>query len=219
MEMSKLIGLLSSTIKDIAAKNTTTTNSPHYQAQSGQLFEQSYEVNLPQEKHNYNMEGFFSPHRIPDQDKDQFIWIDSSFLKKIDNRFFAFSATKLLDYYVNRRLSLSSSSIPLLVSEPFSSKGVSLEHISKLNQSGLELEFLGQETIVLRSIPDWMNGFPLRQIVESLIHKKNLLPIQILPTEWSQSTWEDIISFLSIDELISQKIALELGSLLKEKLK
>jgi DNA mismatch repair protein MutL len=219
MEMSKLIGLLSSTIKDIAAKNTMTTNSAHYQFQSGQLLEQSYEVNLPQEKHNYNMEGFFSPHRIPDQDKDQFIWIDSSFLKKIDNRFFAFSATKLLDYYVNRRLSLSSSSIPLLVSEPFSSKGVSLEHISKLNQSGLELEFLGQETIVLRSIPDWMNGFPLRQIVESLIHKKNLLLIQILPTEWSQSTWEEIISFLSIDELISQKIALELGSLLKEKLK
>jgi DNA mismatch repair protein MutL len=225
MEMSKLIGLLSSTIKDIASKNTTMTNSLQSHGkdisnvQTVPLLEPSYEVSLQQEKQNYNMEGFFSPHRIPEQEKDQIIWIDSSFLKKIENRFFAFSAGKLLDHYVNRRLCLSSSPIPLLVSEPFSSKGVLLDHIGQLNQSGLELEFLGQETIVLRTIPDWMNGFPLRQIVENLIHKKNLFAVQILPSEWSQSTWEEMVAFFPIDELISQKITIELGSLLKEKLK
>lgn len=225
MEMSKLIGLLSSTIKDIATRNNRLTGSIQAHGkeintfQTGQLLETSYEASLPQEKQNYNMEGFFSPHRIPEKENDQIIWIESSFLKKIENRFFAFSATKLLDYYVNHRLNLSFSSIPLLVSEPFSSKGVLLEQIHKLNQNGLELEFLGEETIVLRSIPDWMSGFPLRQIVECLIHKKNLLAIQILHTEWSQSLWEEMVVFFPIDELISQKISLELGSLLKEKLK
>ena len=43
--------------------------------------------------------------------------------------------------------------------------------------------------------------------------------MEINPSDWSQTTWEDMLSFFPIDELISKKIVLDLGTLLREKLK
>jgi hypothetical protein len=165
------------------------------------------------------MEGFFSPHRIPENEGDNFIWIDSSFLKKVGQSFFVFSAHKLLEYYTRSKMNSASSSIPLLVSEPFSSRDVSLEHIRVLNEGGMEIEFLGKETIVVRSIPDWMNGFPLRPVIQCLISKESFSKINIISSDWSQSTWDEMLSSFPIDELITEKIALNLGHLLKEKFK
>jgi DNA mismatch repair protein MutL len=225
MEMSKLIGLLSSTIKDLASKQNHSKNLVQSQDfkindQSNELLiESSIDAELPQEKHQYNMEGFFSPHRIPENERENLFWIESSFIKKVGQSFFVFSAHKLLELYTRRRMNSASSSIPLLVSEPFSSKDVSLEHINHLNECGIELEFLGKETIVVRSIPDWMNGFPLRPVIQCLINKESFSQINIISSDWSQSTWEEMLSFFSIDELISGKITLNLGPLLKEKFK
>jgi DNA mismatch repair protein MutL len=225
MEMSKLIGLLSSTIKDLASKQNYSKNLA--QAQDSKisyqpnelLIEGSTDRELPQERHHYNMEGFFSPHRIPENEGDDFVWIDSSFLKKMGHTFFVFSAHKLLEHYTRNKMNSVSSSIPLLVSEPFSSRDVSLEHIRLLNESGMELEFLGKETIVVRSIPDWMNGFPLRPVIQCLINKESFSTINIISSDWSQSTWDEMLSSFPIDELITEKIALNLSHLLKEKFK
>lgn len=225
MEMSKLIGLLSSTIKDLASKQNYSKNkvqldNSEINYQSNELLiEDSIGTELPQAKHHYNMEGFFSPHRISESERDDLIWIGSTFLKKIGPTFFVFSAHKLLEYYTQRKMKTVSPSFPLLVSEPFSSKDVTSEQLYKLNACGMELEFLGKETIVLRSIPDWMNGFPLRPVIQCLINREPFSKINFIPSDWSQSTWEQILIFFPIDELITEKIALDLGNLLRERFK
>jgi hypothetical protein len=71
----------------------------------------------------------------------------------------------------------------------------------------------------VRSIPDWMNGFPLRPVIQCLINKESFSTINIISSDWSQSTWDEMLSSFSIDELVTEKIALNLSHLLKEKFK
>ena len=224
MENSKMISLLSSTIKELAIRrpNHETNGFAPAPAPSGpqSFFEgSSKDFSLQQERHEYNMEGFFSPHNIPENETQDFIWIDSFFLSQISNRWMATSALKLLEKYVYARLKNSSPTIPLLVSEPFSAKDVSSETIQLLNNGGAEIEFLGADTLVLRGIPEWMNGFPLKDIVEAILHKSQFSKIQIHSRDWSQTTWLDMFLYFSIDELINEKIALDLSSTLKDKLR
>lgn len=225
MEMSKVIGLLSSTIKDLAKKQSTPSNRsanpfPSQQESLAETLPHSLlERELSQERHHYNMEGYFSPHNIPFEKDETFFWIEKYFIKNIDQLHFVFSSQGLLELFSQKKMSSPFQSIPLLVSEPFSAKGISLEHIKRLNECGLELEYLGKETIVLRSIPDWMNGFPLRPVVQCLIDGSSFSKINISPSEWSQSTWEEMIDSFPISELISNKVAMNLGNVLREKFK
>jgi DNA mismatch repair protein MutL len=225
MEMSKMISLLSSTIKELGSRRAVPANAPVIPVMAESpipsFFDQLGSANptLQQERHEYNMEGLFSPHNLPESSQDDFIWIGYTFLKKNENLWLAVSAQKLLEYFSRSKLKILSTSIPLLVSEPFPAKGIQQENIQLLIDGGAELEYLGADTLVLRSIPDWMNGFPLKDVVYCLLANKSFSEIEINPADWSQSTWEEMLESFPVDELISKKIVLDLSQLLREKFK
>lgn len=225
MEMSKMISLLTSTIKELGSKRPVPKDSPVIpmipESPIPSFFDQlgGPAPALQQERHEYNMEGLFSPHNLPAQSSDDLIWIGSTFLKKNGDLWIAVSSQKLLETFTRTKLKTPATSIPLLVSEPFSAKNVRRETITMMNEAGAEMEFLGAETLVLRSIPDWMNGFPLKDVVTNLLLDKPFTDITINPYDWSQSTWEEMLESFPIDELITQKIVLDLSQLLREKFK
>jgi len=224
LDISKILSLITSTIRELAPKRSAgEVNAPISQRmeQSGNLFE-AFETpqTLQQERHSYNMEGFFSPHNLPTKNsQNDFIWIESYFLKEVDNSWYAFSAPKLLQAFVEERMLKESNTIPLLVSEPFKSKGVSEEVLKKLSHAGAEIEFLGAETLVLRGIPEWMNGFPLHEIISRILESRDFKDYQINKEDWAQSTWEEMLESFPLPELLNRKIAQNLIHLLQEKLK
>ncbi len=222
LEASKLISLLSATVKELAGKRSPlapsgtlagTPSTPSFFDQLGTRPE------LQQERHEYNMEGLFSPHNLPAATSSEQLWIENFFLKKIESRWIAVSATKLLEAYTRERLRMMAGTIPLLVSEPFPSRGVGQEALTLLANGGAELEYLGPETIVLRSIPEWMNGFPLKDIVTCLLHGRSFQELMINPADWSMSTWDEMLDFFSPGDLAARKIAVDVGALLGEKLR
>lgn len=223
-ESSKLMALLTSTVRELAAskRSTPAAATPVTEAPTPQgLFETpDFMPSLSQERHEYNMEGFFSPHNISREEKPFLSWIgDEHFLRELDGKYFAYSARRLLQKYTEAMLSSTAPSIPLLVSEPYPKKKVQSENLKRLIEAGLELEHLGQDTIVLRAIPEWMNGFPLRDIVTCLLHGEDFSQIKLNAADWSTSTWEVITNAFGLDELIQQKICVDLSQLLKDKLR
>ncbi len=59
--------------------------------------------------------------------------------------------------------------IPLLISEPYEVKPEIEEHLELLNQMGLEIDRLTPSTIVLRSIPEYLNDYIITDVVKQLI--------------------------------------------------
>jgi DNA mismatch repair protein MutL len=226
MEMSKMISLLSSTIKEIGGRRSQRepTVAPVIQDSQATSMSTFFDVmntppSLHQERHQYNMEGVFSPHNLPDKSSENLIWVSSYFLKFSLGKWLGVSAQKLLESYTRQRLQTLAPTIPLLVSEPFPAKGVKKEILENLSQGGLELEYLGADTIVLRGIPEWMNGFPLNEVVLLLLQEKSFSELIVNPQDWSQSTWDQMLEFFSVDELISKRIVVDLEQTLREKLR
>ncbi|MCM2350071.1 MAG: DNA mismatch repair endonuclease MutL [Bacteriovoracaceae bacterium] len=219
LEISKMISLLTSTIKELGSKRPVTTH--HQEIQPGPSFFDGLTSipTLQQERHEYNMEGLFSPHNLPETSSSDLIWIGNSFLKKNENLWLAVSSPKLLELFTKAKLQTPAPTIPLLVSEPFAAKDIKKETLLELEKSGVEIEFLGSETLVLRGIPEWMNGFPLKDVIQCLILNKSFSEMPINPADWSQTTWEDMLAFFPTHELISKKVVLDLAVLLREKLK
>lgn len=223
METSKLISLLTSSIKELLVRPKETP--VHHQPMGDLLGTPSFSSEavespmLQQERHQYNMEGLFSPHGLPETPQGDLTWMGQFLIKKTGNLWLAVNAPKLLEAYTKSRLKMMASSIPLLVSEPFPAKGVRKEVMKELMDAGAEVEYLAKDTIVLRSIPDWMNGFPLKDVMTCLLQETPFNDIQINPLDWSSSTWEEMLEFFPIDEMITKKIACDLEAILKEKLK
>lgn len=221
-ETSKVLSLMTATIKELAATNKTTrieVPPTHWEEQGSFATSDPAETTLGQERHEYNMEGFFSPHQIPQGNQNNFIWMGNIFLHHNQSKWQAICATKLLTHFILEKVKTPTTNIiPLLVSEPFKIDPASLK-VKELNQYGLELEKISSDTVVLRGIPDWMNGFPLKEIVGTLLRGESLEKITIDPREWSQSTWEDMILALGITTLREKKIGLDLQQMLEEKLK
>lgn len=221
MESSKLIGLLTSTIKELARGQRPERLQELPQGEEGTSFFGALESmpSLLQERHEYNMEGLFSPHGHT-QSRSSLNWIAKEFiLVESSERVLAYGAKKLLQKFVMKKLKANSPTIPLLVSEPFPIKGVNPEHLASLQDSGLEIEKLGPDTLVLRGIPEWMSGFPLKEIMSCIIMNESFSRLELNTSDWSNSTWEEMISAFSFEELSEEKIALNLDQLLKEKLK
>ncbi len=86
MGMSKMISLLTSTIKELGAHRGPRDNaSPNRTVENmAPSFFDGLGSNptLQQERHEYNMEGLFSPHNLPLANSEDLIWINNSFLKK-----------------------------------------------------------------------------------------------------------------------------------------
>lgn len=221
-ETSKVLSLITATIKELAGTNKTikVDSLPPARQQQGS-FEASGSLiaTLGQERQDYNMEGFFSPHQIPPNLQNNFIWIGNIFLYLNQEKWLAVSATKLITHYILVKThSNSSNTIPLLVSEPFKINPDSPK-VKELIQLGLELEKISSDTVVLRGIPEWMNGFPLKDMVGTLLRGESLEKIFIDPREWSQSTWEEMIQAVGINTLHEKKIGLDLKQVLEDKLK
>ncbi len=217
-ETSKVISLITGAIKEMGA-----TAKPVRPTEAATMSAPTFD-NLPmqdptlsQERHEYNMEGFFSPHQLP-SDNQNFIWSGNIFITMIEGNWEAVHASRLLAQFVDEKLKIPSTQIiPLLVSEPF--KNFDRKKIEELIQSGLELEKLSSDTMVLRGIPEWMNGFPLKEIVSRLLLADSLEKMVISPREWSQSTLEEMMRFFGTAELRRRKISYDLKSTLEEKFK
>lgn len=222
MEASKMISLLTSTVKEMAFKTNiekapvppTESNAPHFFAQMEQG-----QNSLLQERHHYNMEGFFSPHQLPVASHDDLIWMGSFFLKNTGTGWLAVHSGRLLHQYVTEKIKTPSSVTPLLVSEPYPAKGISKDKILKMIEAGFEIDYLNADTLVLRSIPDWFNGFPLQEIVQKLLSGTNLSEVSIRKEDWSESLWEEMLHSLTESDLRTFKISFPLESILLDKFK
>jgi DNA mismatch repair protein MutL len=225
MDHSKMMGVLSSSIKSLALKK----GSSHTSTTSGKINEASHQQTilpevqltsgLQQERHQYNMDGLFSPHDLSQNHDENDLWIGKFIIKKNGSSWIALAPTKLLELYCYLKIRLNSPTIPLLVSEPFNSKKIKPEIIHRLQVSGMELEYLGPETLVVRGIPDWMNGFPLKELIYCLLHEKSFNDLVLNPSDWSLAIWDEMLSSFSWEELISKKIILDLPHLLNERFK
>lgn len=223
LESSKILSLLTSTIKELASKRKVAPLPvEHKEVSQIQSFDfqapnpPNYE--LKQERHQYNMEGFFSPHKL-EENQYSFNWVKHFFIQFDNERTIAVNSKKLLYRYIETKLSFQDVSIPLMVSEPFKLSKFDSEIIARLNNAGAELEFLGKETLVLRSIPAWMNGFPLNGIFKELLLNKNFEDLTIIPRDWPSDIWQQMIDEITLPILLSDKIAINLEEVLKEKLK
>ncbi len=219
MENSKLISLLTATVKELArprgeikAQTPVAGNVPMTFESGGDNFQ------LLQERHDYNMDGLFSPHGIKEDLSHQF-WCGNYILKRDENKWLAFNARRLVEAFVHSRLQMSSPSIPLMVSEPYPLKGIQEKNIQLLNERGFEFEKLGADTLVMRAIPEWMNGFPLKDIVQLLLLNKNFNDLVLRASDWGQVTWDEMISSLGATELLKAGILCDLEEILREKLK
>ncbi len=221
MENSKLISLLTSTVKEMAkpAVNSGPIPRPTVQLPGTlPLQENSDNFQLLQERHAYNMDGLFSPHGLSEEKTDLF-WCGQFLLKREKDRWLAIHPGKLIRTFVKEKLTKFDTSIPLMVSEPYPVKGINEKFVTSLNEKGFEFEKLGPETIVMRAIPEWMNGFPLKDIVDCLLHNSDLMNLEIKPYDWSTSVWEDMMSFLGTPRLLEENILCDLEVILREKLR
>ena len=229
-DQSKVISLATSTIRDLknipnpAPKNSETTYSAErtIQQETPQNFfgHLEFKQDLISGRQEYNMEGIFSPHNISrdENDQDRFIWINDFFIKQIESMHVAFNAKKLIEQFSIKMMETTGPTLPLLVSEPFEKAGIHLESLEKLSRAGAEFDLLGGTTYVLRGIPEWMNGLPLKEIISTIIYKKSFKEIQINSQDWSSSTWLFMINQFGMTELFESKVAVNLETLLKEKL-
>ena len=224
-ENSKVISLLNGAIKDITiqAGALKAIHSPQLQSESdpSQIHFIEEPNSLLQKRHEYNMDGIFSPHRIQSVETDfDFVWLNDYFLYKKNNFWFGASPKKLLSLYINVNLkNIKSSSIPLLVSEPFKFLDSDINRIQSLNEKGIELEKLSADTVVLRSIPDWLNGIPLRFLIEKLIKGQEYETTDFDTRDWPKETWMRIIDEVDMNLLIDEKAILNIYSIMAEKLK
>lgn len=220
-EISKLISLLTSTVKELGAhkKPQSLHSDPQIQREPSFLGSLDESPTLLQERHEYNMDGIFSPHRIDHSSSDKLVWIGNYFLKKETDRTHAVSAIKLLEAFVHFKMSGPALTIPLLVSEPFPSAGLKEVNIQKLMNSSFEFDYLGPETLVMRGIPEWMNGFPLKEMTTLLLKGESFASMTIHPQDWAQTTWEEMLEIMRPHLLKDQKVFIDLENLLSEKLR
>jgi DNA mismatch repair protein MutL len=219
MENSKLISLLTSTVKELAKPSGSARPVPTPVTAPTLPFSEAHEnYQLLQERHDYNMDGLFSPHGLS-QAAAETLWCGNFLLKKEGTEWMAINPSKLVSVFVEEKLKTAASSIPLMVSEPYPMKGISEKTVSRLNDAGFEFEKLGPDTLVMRSIPEWMNGFPLKDIVQALLTGEELSKIVMRPSDWSTSGWDDMISSLGRNRLLEQKVICPLEDILREKLK
>ncbi len=221
MENSKLISLLTSTVKELAKPLQSSRPLPSASGMPAPVLplgEVQENYQLLQERHDYNMDGLFSPHGLETNKADQF-WAGEFLLKREDEKWLAINTRKLISTYIKIRLEIETLPIPLMVSEPYPIKGIQEKIVLSLNQKGFEFEKLGPETLVMRAIPEWMNGFPLRDIVSQLLHGEDFQDLVVRPNDWSTSVWEEMLQYIGTVELMKQNVICSLEEVLRGKLR
>src|SRR5690606_5685877 len=80
LEVSKMISLLTSTIRELGTKKVQAPVAVEHTPSTPTSF---FDVmnsapTLQQERHEYNMEGLFSPHNLPLETQSDFIWMGNN---------------------------------------------------------------------------------------------------------------------------------------------
>lgn len=221
MQGPKMISLLTSTIREMRASLSDSVSEGRSQSAAEPTefdFSMNDSIGLQQSKQAYNMEGVFSPHNLKGrQDEEgEFIWLAPYYLYRQGQEWYAVHALKLLKKYIQKKIQGSFTTIPLLVSEPFSVK-LNESRLQELGEQGLELDALG-DTLFLRSIPDWLNGFPLREIVRFVLGEIDITEILLDPDDWSKSSWTEMYQEFSRAELMEDKVIVDLKDAIRARL-
>jgi DNA mismatch repair protein MutL len=216
---SRMLSLLTSTVKELGKELRPSPSDSAGPGPTPDLPLPSMPAQLSGQRQAYDLEGRFSPHGIQAPKSSGITWLGNFFLQRSGERWLAVSAPALLEAFVELKLQGPWQTVPLLVSEPFPKRYAKAARVQELAQAGLELEELGPETLVLRSVPHWMSAFPLRPVVERLLQLLPLRDLSIDPAEWASSTWEEMLAEFPADELLRRKIGCDLQELLREKLR
>lgn len=217
---SKLVSLLTSSIKQLKPAlshgNSSTTGAMATNHSSQSAFDMGKnDWSLTQQEQNYNFDGVFSPHGDEAQDYGQaWSWPHSEYVFfQEQESYFVLQIENWFSHYIEEKLKLPSASIPLLVSESFSFN--KKNNIWKnLSQHGFEIEPLN-DILVLRAIPEWLNGFPLKLICSQLLEQRDLHQISIKnlglrSRDLGQHTLETMLAFCTKSKLIELGIMVPL---------
>lgn len=219
---SKLVSLLTASIKQLAPKvNPHSQTAQSYVPTSSQpnFNMEKTDWNLTQQEQNYNFDGVFSPHRTLENSApifSQWLWTSSQVILFHEGQdFFAIQIEKWMSYYIEEKLKLPSVTIPLLVSESFVSPKKS-SHWRDLNERGFEFETLA-DVLVLRSIPEWLNGFPLKMICSEILtqkdsHQINLQNLDLRARDLSNHTLDKMLEFCTKTRLMEFGIMIPLDN-------
>lgn len=165
--------LVSSSIKDIL-KNTTQINNNQYPTLA-----ESTPSNFNFEK-PYNNNSIYQSTATEEK--------ESLFINRLENNFFTFtkenkvhifSLDKYLQQLIESSLRKYSFNIneqnitPLLIGEPIKLEPSILSNFELikpfLKDLGAEIDLLTPESIIVRTIPSWLNRLPIKEIIKSII--------------------------------------------------
>lgn len=199
----KAYSLISGTIKNEIKKNTA--NHSHFatnQSSNAQLPFEATSANLKEIHYSQydfgeqnSLESYFDNlhssdqiESVPSSKKEEKIKDYSDFsLYKINEEIFVLKKRELILDYLQKTLKKSDiqeKSIPLLVSRPISlSFKADEEYLESFNLIGFEIDALDKTTVVIRSFPAQLQGFPYIWLVETLLKNQSFeLDIKSLKT-------------------------------------
>jgi len=216
---SKLVSLLTASIKQLKPTTPITPSIDNRHPTSEQPkfdLDNKSSWNLTQQEQNYNFDGVFSPHQnqMNPNSSENWTWVTSEHVILHENDvFFCLQIEKCLSLFIQEKLKLPTLSIPLLVSESFSYNSKN-NLWKKLNDYGFELEPLG-DILVLRGIPDWLNGYPLKLIVEKILAQKDydridIKDLELRSRDLSLQTLEEMINFCGHSKLLEMGLMVAL---------
>lgn len=125
-----------------------------------------------------------------------------------EQNYYLFDNQNLLKIFIEDLFSKTSdfNPVPLLVSVPIESKQrVNNELLIKLNNFGFELDYLSDETLILRSFPKCLSDLPYGEIAKQFIMNKDFLLTDPFDFQATSSLTEKIIHRIGLPQLIENK--------------
>jgi len=168
-----IYSLVSSSIKDIL-KGTTLTNNQQYtptkeSTASNFNFEKPYnnnsiyQTNLPEEKESLPINKLENNFFTFTKEYKVHIFSFDQYLQQLIN-----SSLKKYSFNINEQ-----NIIPLLIGEPITLEPSLLSNFELiknfLKNMGADIDILTSNSIIIRTIPTWLNNLPIKEIIKSII--------------------------------------------------
>ncbi len=180
LNYSDLLALISASIKSIALKHRPINNQ-------NLTDEKKNEANNPASNNNFSYPNFnfngqnLEPFNATQNNKHLFL-INSKYalLKKGDeeNEMFIVNINKALSIFYSHNFNKFQKSItptendltPLLVVPPFEISNTMIDSLfTQLKEYGLEFDRISKTTIILRTIPSFMDNFYTKELIDALL--------------------------------------------------
>lgn len=232
-QSSKVFSLLSSSIK----KHLPQSNTHNYQPSSDKLAFDMPDSSTNFKDINYRSQDFTEHNHLDNYfhnldnsnadstnmlERNYFIKNSRVMLYKKEDKIYLVDTQKLLIKYINFLLAGANdfTAMPLLVSSPIKiEKKVNDELLKFLYEKGIELDFLNENTLVLRSFPKCLSELPYSTIIENIIkeQKTNQLSMSLSTSSFIDFTINDrlfnkIQLSLNTIELINEKMIKEIST-------